>query len=285
MGNESFGTALARWKPAAAALEGATPYRGSLRALYDHAMALARFHARYYRRRVDAGGRVVRRGLEDVAGAPAARATVDAATGDEIRSLVEAIQQAHASYLLWTEPSPKGARAERGRFVLRELASVLEWHFDDGSDDEAPWVAGRTGEGDEPESLAALAADLEDHARLAEPHRRALDGVGGFDARMIDEALEIAASLRARARAETLRPEALAAAALRDRLVALLVRRVSLVRAAARFVFRDDPGVARLASSVAPRRERVVAPRTPTTRAPARPLAIDATEPDRAAVV
>jgi hypothetical protein len=84
-----------------------------------------------------------------------------------------------------------------------------------------------------------------------------MDGLGGFDAAHIDEARTVAAELRARPSAAATGSDASRAAlALRNKLVVLLMGRMSAVRAAARFVFRGQPEIVREVTSDYERRRR-----------------------------
>jgi hypothetical protein len=66
-------------------------------------------------------------------------------------------------------------------FVLAELRSTLEWYFDDGKKDEADAQLERLVEThDGAASQDAVAAALFDFAALAERHRSAIIGLGGF---------------------------------------------------------------------------------------------------------
>ncbi len=267
MWDELLGSALARWKGEATELgvEPATP-SAPLHFLYEDALAVARFHARYWTAERSADGVVGRRGLEQAVGAGVLRNELNERTGADIRSLVAAVQEAHVAYLLRTEPLP-ASPAERGRFVLSEITAALEWLFDDGVEEDDS-TGGRVGAArdEAPETVEELAFALEDYSRLAEPYREAIDGIGGFDAALVDEAREIAAALRAHALPSPPSPETAAALALRGKLITLLLARMELVRAAARFVFRDDPEILREATSAYEPRVRAAARRAAARR-------------------
>jgi hypothetical protein len=84
-----------------------------------------------------------------------------------------------------------------------------------------------------------------------------LNGLGGFDAACIGEALDIADKLGEVAAAPPAKTEnAKNAKLLRDQLAHLLNQRVLTVRAAARFVFRKHPDIAKLPASAYERRRR-----------------------------
>lgn len=250
MGHRTPGSALSRWKTRAVSIRArARQARPPLSLLYEEALDLARFHARYWKTERDASGRVVRRGLEQAVRPNAPKDDLNEATGSEIVSLVEAAQEAHVAYLLWTEPLPND-QGERGLFVLSELTAALEWLFEErleGDEAEANPPVGAQAE--EPETVDELVRALEEYAKLAEPYRRELDRLGGFDASLIDEAHELAATLWARSLESMHSADAASALALRGKIVDLLLGRMDLVRAAARFVFRREPEILREAMS------------------------------------
>jgi hypothetical protein len=121
-----------------------------------------------------------------------------------------------------------------------------------------------------------LAGALDDYAHLAERYRDALDGLGGFSAAQIDESREVAAELRGRpAQVMVLSAEARQALDRRNKLAAVLLDRMSLVRAAARFVFRSAPEIVREATSTYERRKRAASRRAkskPVETQPAAPV-------------
>ncbi len=178
-------------------------------------------------------------------------------TGEEILSLREAVSQAQAQYFLTFEQSVNPM--ERGDFLLDEMTATLEYLLDDGIEDEKDAQLDRidAAHADDPESFDALASALDDYAAFADVHRKAMDGLGGFDAGHIDEARKVAAELRARPSVgATVSEASRAALALRNKLVVLLMTRMTAVRAAARFVFRGQPEIVREVTSEYERRRR-----------------------------
>lgn len=107
-------------------------------------------------------------------------------------------------------------------------------------------------------TLDTLAAALDDYAGFAELHRSRMDGLGGFDVALIDEARERARELRERSAQRIVgEPSAQREALdLRNRMATLLYERMQTVRAAARFVFRHNPETVRRVTS-AYQRQRV----------------------------
>jgi len=192
-------------------------------------------------------------------------------TGDELLSLHDAVQQAQTAYHLAIAPREGHQKLlARAAFVLGELEATLEWHFDDGIEDETDQQlrtlselhSGNTGSSD------SLAQAIHDYATLAKPHAQALDGVGGFDSALIDEGLELAVQLGDVGQGPTGgSKEELAALELRNRLAHMLFQRMSLVRRAARFVFRDQPEIVRQATSAYQRRQRAARRRAQAQKA------------------
>ncbi|KYF74698.1 hypothetical protein BE17_19345 [Sorangium cellulosum] len=232
-----------------------------LHVLFGEAVDVARFHKAYWKPEVK-DGKVVRRGLEMAANKKKG-SLLTAKTGEEILSLQRAAVEAGTRYLLVVDPK-KASPFERGQVVLDEITATLEWLFDDGVEDDNDAMLARLGKAhaDDPATADALALALDDYAALAAPHREAMDGLGGFDAAMLDEARALAAALRAHpTEAAGLSERAREALGLRNKLIGLLLARVSAVRAAARFVFRDRPDIVREVTSAYGRRRRAEAAR------------------------
>lgn len=244
-----------RWKPEAAKLPSdelkiAVP----LHVLFGEAVDVAKFYDKYF---TAAEGRP---GLVSVVDASR---NLTKKTGDDLLSLREAAQQANTEYLLAVAPGA-AAPMERAAFVLNEMTATLEWLFDDGVEDErdAQLASIKKAHADTPESHDAWAAELTDHAALAQQYRKEMDGLGGFDVALIDEAKSLAAALRDRPAIPAGTSEKAAIArALRSRLATLLSNRLQVVRAAARFVFRQHPAIVREATSAYERRRRTAARR------------------------
>jgi len=135
-----------------------------------------------------------------------------------------------------------GPVAERAVAVFREIDLALDWR------DQQRAVGERDLELERVRSVAvadnsadSLADGLELRCELADARRDVLDGVGGFDAARIDEGFELVDALRevpvsaADARSTDLR----------DAWRTMLAARVDKARAAAEFVFRNHPRVAK----------------------------------------
>ncbi len=179
-------------------------------------------------------------------------------TGEEILSLQRAAHELRTRHQVAAGLSVPGP-AERGRRILAEIQAVLAYRFDDGVLEPADAHLAKidADHANDPDSHDALALALEDYARFGKLHRETLDGLGEFSAALLDEALVVADEVRRLPSAPALAtPDAKAALALRNRFFTLLAQRVSAVRAAARFVFRDHPDIARLATSAYGRRRK-----------------------------
>jgi hypothetical protein len=94
---------------------------------------------------------------------------------------------------------------------------------------------------------------------VASRYRTELDGLGDFDVALLDEAKFLSAKLRERS-AQRVGPQNVSAEQraleLRARLASMLAQRMGLVRAAAQFVFRRQPGIVREVTSAYQRRRR-----------------------------
>ncbi len=267
-----------RWREEALALPtGEAIHTVPLNILLDEAEEAAEFHKRRWKN-ASAGG-VPRFGLESVAGKGVGR-MLHERFDEELLSLRRATEAANTNYSLvsQTAESPE----ERGRFLLRELRGAVEFYVDDGESDEAAAhvAALARDHATDPAALPDLAAALEAYAALAELHRDALEGLGGFSAASIEEARAVASELRKRPRTPRAHTgESREALELRNRYAALLVRRLTAIRAAAAFVFRDHPAIARDVTSSYERRKRAATRRAAADAAePAEPEAEPAFE-------
>ncbi len=224
-----------------------------LHVFLGEAVDVARFFAKYWKT-IEEGDTIVRYGLESVG------SRLPASTGAEILALTELTQDAQSRYRLAVRGPREIDPVGRATHLASELDAVMAFLFDDGIEDEkdGKLAAIRAAHADTGASANALAAELADYVTLAAEHRRALDGLGGFDVTLVDEAKGLVAQLRDRGPVES--ADADAALDERNRLMTLLQRRVGLVRAAARFVFRRDPAIVREVTSAYERRRRRKAP-------------------------
>jgi hypothetical protein len=260
---------LDRWKDAALNVESdeLPPANAPFHVLLGEAVDVARFTETYWETKLDAKKHVTRFGLDSAAGN---KSRLYAGIAQDILSLQRAAQDANTRYLLIVSPGGADPMA-RGQFLHNELTATLEWLFDDGVEDEndAKLAALESAHAEDPQTADALASALDDYAALAEPHREAMDGLGGFDAAYIDEARVVAKALRDKpATRVVMTPEAKSAIALRNKVARLLWDRMSIVRAAARFVFRGQPEIVREATSAYERRKRAAARRAKAKKPP-----------------
>lgn len=229
-----------RWEAELASVQSVIEPDGRrLRLLIEDARNVARAEARHWWSDAPAkpGSGVPSRGLASA---------LPAMTLSELDEIIEALEQAHNAYLLAVDPSD-AELAPRAHFVVAEIASALEFLFEEESDAlENPRLR-RLAEihKADPETPFALAVKLIDYAELAAPHRAALAKLDGFDPGLIDEAGDLALELRQRGPAGQRSPEARAALTARNRLATLLQIKIATVRNAARFVFRHRPEVLR----------------------------------------
>jgi len=221
-----------------------------VRALLHEAPILARYLDRYWKPTVDPFSKaVVLPGLESAA----KRTPPETAT--ELRELHALTREAQDAWLQEAAPAA-GDPTTRGWHVLGEIRSALAFLVDDGVEDErdASVARAREAHAQDGEGQEDLASALDDFAAVARPHAAELDGVGGFDRAMIEEAPRLAATLRERGdvRAEVTAGSR-ATMQLRNRYAALLAERMTAARATARYVFRHHPKVAQEAGSAAVR--------------------------------
>lgn len=241
-----------QWLNAALALDQVkVAFTTPIRILLGEAVDLARFVATYWEPTQDAAGKILRPGL--VQAGPKLPANI----GQEILELQDALQTANTQYLLTVAPIQPDVRA-RAQYVLSEIVAALEWWLDDGVDDtrDQQLAALRAEYSDGSTSAATLAAELSDYAALARQESAGLQGLGGFELTLIDEAENLARQLRERPTTPVSPETTRKALDLRNRIGTLLVEHMAQVRAAARFVFRNFPEIAREASSAFERRRR-----------------------------
>lgn len=222
----------------------------------------------------------ITKGPDKRPGLSSSKGRVNLAMADDIDVLVLMSIKANGETVMATGEK-KGARTlERGRLVVNELVTILDWHVDGGASDGtgAKLVALKTKHRDERDTHDGLALQLHEYAALAEPLRDDIDGVIGFDAKLIDEAPNLAAELLALPPENEDRAARMALVDRRNQIINVMYARVNLIRATARAVFRHHPEIARMASSAYmrtmradARRAEKAAPASPVTTAPASP--------------
>lgn len=248
--------ALKKWEPQAWKIEQPLDRLPvPLHVAMGEAVDVARFCQRHWTPAQDEGGTVIRPGLASAVG----NGTFTQNIVEEILELQAALQEAQTKYRLLVM-APESAPMERAQFVLSELRDTLDWLFDDGKDtDGDAQMAALADAHDGAISQDAVAAALFDYAELAERHRDKVQGLGGFDVRLIDEARKLSTDLREysagppKTEAPTVQHQALD---LRNRLATLLYDRMQRARSAARFVFRRHPELIRQVTSPYVRRQR-----------------------------
>lgn len=234
--------------------------------LKGEAIDVAKFFDKYVDTIKPAKGQPGRPGLDSVFDK---KRGLTAETGNDLRSLERALYEASTAYR-----NSLGASAtapyDRAEFVVDEIESVLEWYFDDGVEDEKDvhLAALKKAHGDAPDSADALASKCEDYAALGREHRSAIDGLGGFDVKLLDEADKLAAELREHPTGvvNTESPT-VKALTLRNQIANLLYARINTVRAATRFVFRGNKDIIREVTSAYERRRRANARRASAKKA------------------
>lgn len=245
---------LERWLPEATALDAVhTSFNPPLPVLLDEAVAVARFARRYWNPSQAAAPEHSRPGLV------CAGACLPQGIADELLELREAVQLCQKSSVFVELPNLRDGLA-RARHLRGELSSIVHW-----------WANANTNKtvlkqlhslekahANGSKSRNELAAELADYAELSRLHAKHLDGLGGFDAMLIGEAIHLVKQLRERPGEREARLQHQRAIELRNRLATLLHERMHRVRAAARFVFRDFPEIARKAGSVYGRKRRAM---------------------------
>lgn len=230
---------------------------------------VASFATRYWNEvRERSTGHVLRPGLKGAVKRSAERDAnaLTAHTAADILSIADAVQEVQTEYLLTQKAPIANMPLHRAHDVLDELTAVLEYFFDDGKTDadDAALAALEAQHHDSIGSSDGLAAALVDFAAMANEHRRDLDGLGGFDVALIDEARKLVEQLHAAPTSTQIvapSAESKAALAKRNQLLALLALKVAAVRSAAKFVFRGQPEIAREAMSAYERRTRAASRR------------------------
>jgi len=258
---------LPHWAPLAASQPaGELRISSPIENLISEAADLARFVADHWQTKRD-GDTIVTPGLQMVNRHKSKlRFTDDSAT--ELLGLMATVQAAQTTYVLTVGPKGSGDVRDAARHDLSELQGAIEQVLDDGvEDDNDRRLAKLDDAHHEPTNDDTLASALADYAGLARdaeiyPELQELAAGEGFDLGTVARCEQHANTLRLLP--ATPRPkgeEELRAFEQRNRLVNLLQQQLRLIRGAARWVFRDHPKVARLATSAYERRQRAEARR------------------------
>jgi methylmalonyl-CoA mutase cobalamin-binding subunit len=180
------------------------------------------------------------------------RGEISAATATELRELELAVGHVHAKHKHLIEQTDTGS-LERAEELLAEFRALLAYVLEDGQHAAGEQQLARLREEfGGALSHDATAAALEAYAELAASYAEEVKGIGGFDQATLDESLNVARALRQRSADKLAGPgvdEQRALMALRNRLVAALVRKMKDVRRTFRFVFREYPELARRSGS------------------------------------
>jgi len=211
-----------------------------LRKLLLEAQVLAEFVEQHWEPR--RAGRVLLPGLRVAVGAGGINRDVVR----DLRDLADAVQSA-AAELEATKPNVAPVPLSEARRVLRELRAPLRFLL--GGPGATARVFAKLEQRSRPRSAYALASALEAHAALAETHAEKLARLGTFATDLPEQARRLASSLRAPRRDIAAARTRHAKMRMRDALATLLMDRVRAVRSAARFVFREQPQIAKKATS------------------------------------
>lgn len=233
---------------AVAALTAPRRPRLPLHVLLDEAVQAASFVERRWTTRRAVEGQVVMPGLDLVARAD----FVSARTRDEILELVQAIRDADRRFRL-SKPGSAAAPLGRCRAVIRELRGVLRYAAQ-GRPELLAQVREVTATASPSNARSAVAMELDTWASLARRWLGEIEGLGGFAAERIDEAVALASELRDRPRVD---PERELALVERNRIASELMAKIAAVRAAAKLVFRARPEIIREVTSAYERQTRV----------------------------
>jgi hypothetical protein len=141
------------------------------------ALDVTHFCQRNWEPAQDRTGQVIRPGLKSAVRS----GTFNENIATELLELHDVLQAAQTRYQLLVS-GPGAAPMERAQFVLAELRATLEWYFDDNVQNETDaQLEQLITTHDGAFSHDAVAAALFDFAALAEKHREAIAGLGGFD--------------------------------------------------------------------------------------------------------
>ncbi len=188
-------------------------------------------------------------------------AQVPLAVAGEIESLCRAIRFVHTDGIFPTLPPAEVPALEvRARKLISTLSNACELVLDDDVEEPADKALANAKSRAEDDTRATRIQYLFDLAAVAEEVKDRLATLRSFDPGWIAEARDVAQKLSSEGPPVAGQP-ADPKVDLRNRLVTLLDHRVSKVRRAARFVYRDHPEVVRQLTSSYERKRRVEAKR------------------------
>jgi hypothetical protein len=201
------------------------------------------------------------------------KARLPKSTGDDLVSIVHAVQEAQTKLLLLVDPVvvDLGARA---RFLIDELESALEFLLDDDVEEEADTqlAALQSFHAQSGQRSSALHQALRDYAALAYTLKARLIEVDeDFDPALIEEAQALSVKLGSVSAAPPpSNAEMKSAARVRNGLLSLMMSKVGLVRKGAAHVFRAFPSTYREVTSTYERRRRAASRRAKAAKAAGR---------------
>lgn len=185
--------------------------------------------------------------------------------GEEIVSLIKAVQAAQTKLVLMVDPTA-ASKGDHARYLVGELESAIEFLLDDGVEEAADTQLVQLKEfhADDGQRSSALAQALHDYGTLAQMLKDRLVEIDeDFDPALIDEALALAKEMaEAGTKVAPATPaEVREVTDTRNRMLILLMDRVGQVRRAASRVFRNHPDLLRGVTSAYERRRRAAARR------------------------
>jgi hypothetical protein len=192
------------------------------------------------------------------------KARLPKSTGDDIVSIVHAVQEAQTRLLLLVDPVVVNL-GERARSLIDELESAIEFLLDDDVEEpaDAQLTALQTFHAQGGQRSGALHQALSDYAALAASLQARLVEVDeAFNPAVIEEAKSLASTLAdAPAAPPPAQAEVKHAVLVRNGMLTLLMGKVGLVRKSAAHVFRGFPETYREVTSTYERRKRAAARR------------------------
>lgn len=244
---------LARWQAEALALkpDEVAPLGMPIAMFLFEAEAVARFVETYWKPAADGshpGLITVKKRLSKTIAADI-ESLVIAARSVQVQSLFPPDDDGHAAKL-----------ATRGTELLKSLGAAIEYLLDDDVHEPADdaWATAKAHAAADA-TLPTFVQALEEYAGIADELKARLADLDDFDATWITDAKRIAKELAAAGRVHP--QEASKHVDLRNRLLTLLLRKINDVRRSARYVFRDQPDIVRLATSAYQRNRRIEARR------------------------
>jgi hypothetical protein len=183
------------------------------------------------------------------------------ATADEIRALIVAVQWQQTKLLLLVDPVAIEAGPEANE-LIDELESTLGFVLDDGVEEPADlqYAQIKQYHSQDGQRSGVMAQALRDYSALAELMKgRILEVDQGFDVTLITRARALADKLALAPAAAANPTDQERERAARNRLLGLLMQKVSLVRTTAAHAFRKYPEIVRKVTSAYERRRRAAA--------------------------